>query len=184
MNSLKIKKGEAGYIESYRLRKLLLSLLFLALIIGSALTGFIIFKTMKNILSVAACCLSLPFAKAFIAYIMTIKMKGLPHSDTERMRSVSDNILYDITVSDEERIIFIKALYIDDEHFLALTGSDAGFNDILKQQGYMGYIGKREIRTYGSADEFLSAVSGCIEASGQDKKAPEELISYILDKGL
>ena len=118
-------KGQYGYIKKHK-KKIITSIVILGVMI---LTGVILslamFKTTKTLIIILPILISLPFAKQIVALIMCSKFKPLSEEDHQKIEKGihyknRDGILYDISLSRYEGMLFFPAVIVRDGRMLFL----------------------------------------------------------------
>ena len=120
-----MEKGQYGYIIKHK-KKIITSIIILGVMI---LTGVILslamFKTTKTLIIILPILISLPFAKQIVALIMCSKFKPLTEEEHKKIEKGihyenRDGILYDISLSRYEGILFFPAVIVRDGRMLFL----------------------------------------------------------------
>lgn len=120
-----MEKGQYGYIKKHK-KKIITSIIILGVMI---LTGVILslamFKTTKTLIIILPILISLPFAKQIVALIMCSKFKPLTEEEHKKIEKGihyenRDGILYDISLSRYEGILFFPAVIVRDGRMLFL----------------------------------------------------------------
>ena len=114
-----MEKGQYGYIKKHK-KKIITSIIILGVMI---LTGVILslamFKTTKTLIIILPILISLPFAKQIVALIMCSKFKPLTEEEHKKIEKGihyenRDGILYDISLSRYEGMLFFPAVIVRD----------------------------------------------------------------------
>ncbi|MEQ2453257.1 hypothetical protein [Coprococcus ammoniilyticus] len=120
-----MEKGQYGYIKKHK-KKIITSIIILGVMI---LTGVILslamFKTTKTLIIILPILISLPFAKQIVALIMCSKFKSLTEEEHKKIEKGihyenRDGILYDISLSRYEGMLFFPAVIVRDGRMLFL----------------------------------------------------------------
>ena len=120
-----MEKGQYGYIKKHK-KKIITSIIILGVMI---LTGVILslamFKTTKTLIIILPILISLPFAKQIVALIMCSKFKPLTEEEHKKIEKGihyenRDGILYDISLSRYEGMLFSPAVIVRDGRMLFL----------------------------------------------------------------
>jgi len=112
-----LEKGDYGYIEKYK-KRLLISIIVLGLIIIlGVFFSVAVFDTRKNLFILLPILTSLPFAKQLVSYILCADFKPLSKEEYELVNHKisyggSDDIVYDISLSRYEGILFFPAAVV------------------------------------------------------------------------
>jgi hypothetical protein len=138
-----ISRGDYGYARKYKNTKLVLTLLLFLCIVTDVVMALILYQTKNTILTVVACVMSLPFAKVFIAYLLCIKFDPLNKTDHARVEALSKQygvkMLYDISISQTEGILFYPALTVYNNNILAFVPKAT---DAARVKEYTEYMKK------------------------------------------
>ena len=120
-----MEKGQYGYIKKHK-KKIITSIIILGVMI---LTGVILslamFNTTKTLIIILPILISLPFAKQIVALIMCSKFKPLTEEEHKKIEKGihyenRDGILYDISLSRYEGMLFFPAVIVRDGRMLFL----------------------------------------------------------------
>lgn len=120
-----MKKGDYGYIERYK-KRLLISIIILGLIIIlGVFFSVAVFDTRKNLFILLPILTSLPFAKQLVSYILCANFKPLSNEEYELVNNKisygkSDDIVYDISLSRYEGILFFPVVIVRNGRMLFL----------------------------------------------------------------
>ena len=118
-------KVQYGYIKKYR-KKIIISIIALGiLILAGVILSLAMFKTTKTLIILLPILISLPFAKQIVALIMCSKFRPLTekeHAYLEKQIHYEnrDGLLYDISISRYEGMIFFPAVIVRDGRMLFL----------------------------------------------------------------
>lgn len=117
-----MEKGQHGYMKRYK-RNVIISIIVLGLFViaGVAIT-LIMFHTRKSIFIIIPILVSLPLAKQIVAYILCAGFKELTDEEYRKMNSIlyfdDPSIVYDVSVSRYEGIVYFPAAVIRDGRML------------------------------------------------------------------
>lgn len=119
-----MNKGEYGYLNRYKKKHILYSLLIgvvMALVIG---IGYWINKDIKNIYTVVGILFALPLARFLSVYFVTVPMKAMDESThkelTEELSHAgSDQFLWDLALSSTEKVRHFPCVVWSDHHLVA-----------------------------------------------------------------
>lgn len=118
-------KGQYGYIKKYR-KKIIISIIVLGiLILAGVIVSLALFKTTKTLIILLPILISLPFAKQIVALIMCSKFRPLTEKEHAYLENQihyenRDGLLYDISISRYEGMIFFPAVIVRDGRMLFL----------------------------------------------------------------
>ncbi|MBO6113816.1 MAG: hypothetical protein J6P57_02045, partial [Lachnospiraceae bacterium] len=131
----KYKKGEYGYMDSYKKSRLIISLIFAAMISFIVITMLFMFGSTQRIMVIFAILLVLPFSKFLIGYIMCSTFKPLSKERHEKLsgetKEATGNMLYDVVITRTEGMKFYQSMYICNSRIYAFI-DDKRFSDNKK----------------------------------------------------
>lgn len=120
-----MEKGQYGYIKKHK-KKIITSIIILGvMILTGVILSLIMFKTTKTLIIILPILISLPFAKQIVALIMCSKFKPLTEEEHKKIEKGihyenRDGILYDISISRYEGMMFFPAVIVRDGRMLFL----------------------------------------------------------------
>lgn len=120
-----MEKGQYGYIKKYK-KKIITSIIILGvMILTGVILSLVMFKTTKTLIIILPILISLPFAKQIVALIMCSKFKPLTEEEHKKIEKGihyenRDGILYDISISRYEGMMFFPAVIVRDGRMLFL----------------------------------------------------------------
>lgn len=120
-----MEKGQYGYIKKHK-KKIITSIIILGvMILTGVILSLVMFKTTKTLIIILPILISLPFAKQIVALIMCSKFKPLTEEEHKKIEKGihyenRDGILYDISISRYEGMIFFPAVIVRDGRMLFL----------------------------------------------------------------
>lgn len=120
-----MEKGQYGYIKKHK-KKIITSIIILGvMILTGVILSLVMFKTTKTLIIILPILISLPFAKQIVALIMCSKFKPLTEEEHKKIEKGihyenRDGILYDISLSRYEGILFFPAVIVRDGRMLFL----------------------------------------------------------------
>lgn len=122
-----MEKGTLGYIDAYKRRYGLYSLILAVLISAGAAGVYLIFGTLKHVTVLIPIILALPFAKLLILWVVVAKFHSMKQEDGERLEARLKGrknciLLFDLAISAYEAISFATALVIDQGNIYLLWG--------------------------------------------------------------
>lgn len=185
----KHKKGEYGYIESYKKSKLIVSLIFAAMISFIIITMLIMFGSTQRVMVIFAILLVLPFSKFLIGYIMCATFKSLSKEDYERIsretKEASGNLLYDVVITRTEGMKFYQSMYICNSRIYAYV-EDKKFNENKKayetwiKECVSGTKFEYTIKVFSNQDEYIKKVNSVSSANDKTVKIDKHIVERIL----
>lgn len=120
-----MEKGQYGYIKKHK-KKIITSIIILGvMILTGVILSLVMFKTTKTLIIILPILISLPFAKQIVALIMCSKFKPLTEEEHKKIEKGihyenRDGILYDISISRYEGMLFFPAVIVRDGRMLFL----------------------------------------------------------------
>lgn len=120
-----MEKGQYGYIKKHK-KKIITSIIILGvMILTGVILSLVMFKTTKTLIIILPILISLPFAKQIVALIMCSKFKPLTEEEHKKIEKEihyenRDGILYDISISRYEGMMFFPAVIVRDGRMLFL----------------------------------------------------------------
>lgn len=120
-----MEKGTYGYIKHYR-KKLMISIIVLGLVIIFGVGLSIgLYHTTKTLIILLPILTSLPFAKQLVGLILCADFKPLSKEEHEKITTGisygnDDSVIYDISISQYEGILFFPAVVVRDGRILFL----------------------------------------------------------------
>lgn len=120
-----MEKGQYGYIKKHK-KKIITSIIILGvMILTVVILSLAMFKTTKTLIIILPILISLPFAKQIVALIMCSKFKPLTEEEHKKIEKGihyenRDGILYDISLSRYEGMLFFPAVIVRDGRMLFL----------------------------------------------------------------
>lgn len=120
-----MEKGQYGYIKKHK-KKIITNIIILGvMILTGVILSLVMFKTTKTLIIILPILISLPFAKQIVALIMCSKFKPLTEEEHKKIEKGihyenRDGILYDISISRYEGMMFFPAVIVRDGRMLFL----------------------------------------------------------------
>ncbi len=112
-----LRKGHYGHLKRYKLIKLAIIFICFLFILTDVVFSLIVFQTRRTLFIVIAAVMSIPFAKNFVSYLLSLKCKPLSKDEYEKTEKISENhslnLLYDISVTDDDVKFFPVAAIIN-----------------------------------------------------------------------
>lgn len=186
-------KGEYGYLKSYKLKKLIgviiLTLMIEAIVIGT----LIMFGDTKRVIIVFAILLALPLAKVLIAFIVCARFNALSFDEytmiCNKVKHSDKYLLYDVTISQYEGIMFYQSLLVKNGRIYALV-LNKDFND--KKKDYIKWINscissekyKYKVSIFDNIDEYIKKVNSVSEPNDNNKLIDRHIREQILSAGV
>lgn len=187
-------KGEYGYIDDAKKRKLILTCLSFTAVFLIFITGVIIYHTNKSLFAVIAAVSALPAAKLLTMYIAMMPYKTGDTEIYEKLKeTAAKNSEYqavigaDFIISSTDKSMGIQFAYIINGKLLCLTEHKK--TSAKEAETYLKKIFDNEscqysvIKVYDNRDRFLKHIeSVCMETGKEytDKRIFEKLCTYSI----
>ncbi len=185
----KYKKGEYGYMDSYKKSRLIISLIFAAMISFIVITMLFMFGSTQRIMVIFAILLVLPFSKFLIGYIMCATFKPLSKERYEKLsgetKDATGNMLYDVVITRTEGMKFYQSMYICNSRIYAFT-DDKRFSDNKKsyeiwiKECINGTKFDYTIKVFSDLDEYIKKVNSVSAANDKIVKIDKHIVERIL----
>lgn len=178
-------KGEYGYIKSYKLKKLIGFIAFVAMIEFVVITMLLAFGSTRRVGIVFAILLVLPMAKFFIAYIICARFKSISYdSYTYIKENVSGGVYYDLALSQYDGIKFYYAICVKNGKIVALV-PDKEFS--LLKKDYVNWIEnitsdskyKYSINVYDKLEDFVKKAKSISEANDKNRVIDKHMLEKL-----
>lgn len=182
----KIKKGEYGYLNKYKISKLIISLILSLMIAFTVITTIIMYGDTSNVLIVFAILLALPLAKFIIAYILCLRFNSLTMEQHQTIISQSDEkLLYDIAVTQYEGILFYQSVLIKNGKIIALV-TDKNF--INRKNDYKKWLHNSinddkytyNITIFNDVDQYVKKINSISEPNDRNLLIDKHMVERLL----
>ena len=165
-----MEKGTYGYINAYKKKYGMYSLILALVIVIGVIAVFLIFKTVKHVSIIVPIILSLPFAKLLILWIVVAKFRTMKLEEKEQIESKLKGrrnciLLYDMALSSYESVSYAPCLVIDQGNiYLLWGGSNDKKYDAEKQREYIQGIVEKTgydfaVYSMQSVEELIQTVT-------------------------
>lgn len=186
--TMRVEKGEQGYICSRKRRDLIWLLAFVIIGIAIFLAGYFITKTRANIFTVLAVLMVLPGAKRVVALFVMIPRKSVPKDRYEKVKAaVGEGTLYtDYVFTSTEKIMHLDFLLVKNGNVLGVVASSKQDVPYMKKyitESVHKISSNFHVKIYDNDETFLKQVARLthIEAdAGQEKALLEFLHASIV----
>ena len=110
----KVSKGQFGYFRYERMRRLLITIITVLLPAAVFVAGIIIYGTEKNLLTVIALVLVIPFAMAFVSLVMVYTHSSIPEEEYREIEEHAGTLMmaYELYVTHEKASTMVDAFAI------------------------------------------------------------------------
>ncbi len=185
-----LHKGHYGHLKRYKQLRLIIIFVCFAFILVDVLFSLIVFQTRRTLFIIIAAIMSIPFAKNFVSYLLSLKCKPLNKEEYSRTEKISEkhslNLLYDISVTDEDVRFFPVAAVINN-NIVAYRPEATDVNEKKKSVQYLENVfsdSKDKIRicVVDSLDSFDKEL-GRLKASSKEASQSNNMKFKLLDAG-
>lgn len=145
-NSNKVKKGDFGYIQSEKIRRILLTLGLFALPVAAFIGGILVTGTKKNIITVVAMVGCLPACRALVNAIVMGMQKPMKESTYRQIKEHEGDLVmsYEMCLTTYEKNTFVESFAVCGNKVVGYSSRIDGSTQfieqhvrkILKQNGY------------------------------------------------
>lgn len=188
-----IEKGDYGYARKYKNIRILLTIILFLCIVADVVLGLVLYQTKRTLLTILACVMSLPFAKAFISYLLCVRftpLKWEEYSETEKLaETYGVKMMYDISVSDTDGMFFYPCLTVTNNNIISYV-PDADTQDKIKEytehlkKSYAGTKYKLRIVVTSEIGQFEKELGKLHEPKDEQAKIDRYIAKHILELGV
>lgn len=179
----KIYKGNPGYLKSRKIKLLIGTLAGILLIVAIYATGYIIFETPKNYVTILAVLAVLPVAKILIQYLMVPWKNNVDPAEYEELRrSIEPLPLYcEFMITAQEKRFPVLYLVIDkNENIIAYTKNEKADCQAF-EKGVVNFLNyydfDTKVKLYTDLKQFTKKAK---QLAGQNAEITEEQKEHIL----
>lgn len=157
---MKEKKGYYGYVKKERKKRLLLTLLLLALPLGLILVGYLTTHSIKNLLTVVGVVGCLPACKEAVSLIMIFVVRPMKEEDYKAISGHAGELVmaYELYITSYDNSEFICAAAVCGGHIIGYSDRlknppemiEEHIQKLLAQNGY-----KEKVRIFTNLNSFL-----------------------------
>ena len=176
-------KGSFGYIESAKKAAFARTAVAFVLCAGAFLAGRMLTGTNRNVFSIVAAVLCLPFGVFAVNYVMFLRAKACSKAAYEKTGAAKGQlyVLYDLTLTGRDHDFNIASAVAIDNQIVCFTEDDKTdetlFRNHIREQ--MALSGYRELKIllYKDADAYcekLKELDDLRAAQGIDMQAEED----------
>lgn len=110
----KASKGQYGYFRYERMRRLLITIITVLLPAAIFVAGIIVYGSEKNLLTVLALVLVIPFAMAFVSLVMVYTHSSIPEEEYREIEEHAGTLTmaYELYVTHEKASTMVDAFAI------------------------------------------------------------------------
>ena len=191
---MKIQKGTAGYISAKKRRLAMMIGVAAVLIIGILVTGYVLYDSRLNWLTIVAILICLPVCRTLVNLIMLLPHTSISENTEMEISGKTENltVLFDLIITSEKKAMKIDSIVISRNVVCGYAKSPKFDTDyaakhiksILEQNG----IEKVTVKIFKDYVAFLSRAEGMQSIASIEKKEPgrreKEIEQLILDISL
>ena len=185
-----LQKGHYGHLKRYKQIRLAIVFLCFLFILTDVVFSIIMFQTRRTLFIVIAAVMSIPFAKNFVSYLLSLKCKPLSNSEYEEAESIAEkhsiDLLYDVTVTDDDIKFFPAAAIINNSVVAyrpeAKDAADKKTSVEYLENALEGYKEKVRICVVDSLSSFDKEISR-LTASTKEVRQSSKIRSTLLEAG-
>lgn len=175
-------------MDSYKKSKLIVSLIFAAMISFIILTMLFMFGSTGRVMVIFAILLVLPFSKFLIGYIMCATFMPLSVEDYEKVKEATKDctgiLLYDVEITRTEGMKFYQSMYVCNSKIYAYAKSKKD----LDKKTYENWIKEcisgtkfsYTIKVFDNLDEYIKKVNSVSAANDKTVKIDKHIVERIL----
>lgn len=146
------EKGLYGHISRIRKSRIIMCIILAAFIIIDVVISLAVFKTRKTWFIVFGCLLAIPFARNVVDIMMTLKTKPLSEDLYNKTKEISDSssraLLYDISITESEGIIFVPCMMIYNNNMICFTPDEKDSSAREKIKKYLSTANAETDKNY------------------------------------
>ncbi len=185
-----LQKGHYGHLKRYKQIRLAILFLCFLFILTDVVFSLIMFQTRKTLFILIATVMSIPFAKNFVSYLLSLKCKPLSKSEYEETEQIAEkhsiDLLYDISVTGDD-IKFFPAAAIINNSIVAYRPESKDAADKKGSVEYLenaleSYKDKVRICVVDSLRSFDKEISR-LTASTKEVRQSSKIRSTLLEAG-
>ena len=176
-------KGSFGYIASARRAAFLRTAVAFVLCAGAFLAGRILTGTNRNVLSIVAAVLCLPFGVFAVNYVMFLRAKPCSKAAYEKIEAAKGLllVLYDLTLTGRDHDFNVASAVAFDKQVVCFTENDKTdetlFKNHIREQMALSDYRELKITLCRDADAYcekLKELDDLRAAQGIDMQAEED----------
>lgn len=184
------QKGNYGHLKRYKQIRLIILFVCFLFILTDVVFSLIVFQTRRSLFIVIAAVMSIPFAKNFVSYLLSLKCKPLSKKEFEKTKEYSAKhslkFLYDISVTDDDVKFFPVAAIINN----GIVAYRPEASDTAEKKASTEYLetvfsdnkDKVRICIVDSLESFDKEITR-LKSSSKEVKQSEKLSMKILGAG-
>ena len=191
---MKIQKGTAGYISAKKRWIAMMIGVAAVLIIGILVTGYVLYDSRLNWLTIVAILICLPVCRTLVNLIMLLPYTSISENTEMEISGKTENltVLFDLIITSEKKAMKIDSIVISRNVVCGYAKSPKFETDyaakhiksILEQNG----IEKVTVKIFKDYVAFLSRAEGMQSIASIEKNEPgrreKEIEQLILDISL
>lgn len=181
-----MEKGEYGYL-SYKKKMFFLKVLgCLAIGISIFLTGLLIKKTHKNVMTVMAMLMVLPGAKELVGWIIIHPLKPVSRENYEKMKSKAPKDAHFYTglvMTSPDKVMYLDYLVEVKGSIVGLLGKkgqDAAYIKDYLEKGVRGWGYHYSVKIYDDEEKFEKVLKTLAHSNEVREEEQKSVLDYLL----
>lgn len=186
---MKIKKGEAGYLNAKTKEAIFRTIVEFAIVLIIFATGYFTTKTRLNILTVAAVLGCLPASRALVSVIMLVPRKSIEKEKAEEIAEKTSSLTtsYDMVLTSYEKIMPVECIVIHNQTVVGYSGNEKtdgnSVSASIKGRLSQNHYDKVSVKIFKDYHTFLAraeAMETLAQSDEKRNKEQEEKIKEII----
>lgn len=186
---MKLHKGTAGYLSAKRRQLAFIIGIAFFIVVILLISGYLIFDTRLNILSVLAVFICIPVCRTIVHLIMLIPHHSVSEKIEMELSAVTEDltVLYDLVITSEKKAMEIDSIVISPTTVCGYTSSSKTDTDdtakYIKSMLVKNKIEKVTVKIFKDYMAFKSRAEGMeniVSVAHPDSNETEEEIAQIL----
>ncbi|MDR1017574.1 MAG: hypothetical protein LBM02_02605 [Lachnospiraceae bacterium] len=182
----KLLKGKKGYIKYIKKRNLKMSILEAFILLIIYMVGIEKYGTPKNVFTIIAIVGVLPFARAFVQFILVVKFKGISGNIYKEIeKHIKDyTAIYELPFSTSSKVYCIQAAVIKSNNayfYIEDKNVDEGriYEYLLEFMISSGFSNAR-VRISTKPEDFLSQIRQIDSFAVRNEKLEKDISKALL----
>lgn len=191
---MRLHKGTSGYLSAKRRQQALIIGIAFIIVAILLITGYLVFETRLNVLSVLAVFICIPVCRTIVHFIMLIPHHSVSEKIEMDLSAVTEDltVLYDLVITNEKKAMEIDAVVISPTTVCGYTSSSKTDTDEaaqhIKSMLAKNNIEKITVKIFRDYTAFKSRAEGMENivsvSHSESSEIAEEIAEIILDLSL